>query len=72
MIVVPIGGSFFTLHQKQETPTNELTYKTANIFSNDQKDIFFFVDPPHLLKTIWNCFANLLASMGESCTYYII
>lgn len=48
----------FTLHRKRGTPTNELVYKTTNIFSNDQKDIFFFVDPPHLLKTIRNCFAN--------------
>ena len=50
----------FTLHQKQGTPTNQLVYKTTNIFSNNHKDLFFFVDPPHLLKTIRNCFANPL------------
>ena len=42
----------FTLHQKQGTPTNQLVYKTTNTFSNNHKDLFYFVDPPHLLKTI--------------------
>jgi len=30
----------------------------VNIFSNDGRSLLFFVDPPHLLKTIRNGFAN--------------
>ena len=33
------------------------TYKTSNPFA-DGRDIYFFCDPPHLLKTARNCFAN--------------
>ena len=34
------------------------THKTVNIFSNDDQSLLFFIDPPHLLKTIRNGFAN--------------
>ena len=41
----------FQLHRgKQES--NAILHKTENVFSKDHKDILFFVDPPHLLKTI--------------------
>lgn len=33
------------------------TYKTSNPFA-ECRDIYFFCDPPHLLKTARNCFAN--------------
>lgn len=33
------------------------TYKTINPFAND-RNIYFFCDPPHLLKTVRNCFSN--------------
>ena len=48
----------FALHRQLEQPASELVYKTVNIFSNVKREVFFFVDPPHLLKTIRNCFAN--------------
>ena len=34
------------------------TYKTPNIYSSDSRPLLFFIDPPHLLKTIRNGFAN--------------
>jgi len=37
--------------------TNGLPYKTFNIY-DDRKTVFFFRDPPHLIKTIRNCFAG--------------
>ncbi len=33
-------------------------YKTKNPFSAEDRYIYFFSDPPHLLKTIRNCMAN--------------
>ena len=36
-----------------------LTHKVKNIHSNDgARDIFFFSDPPHLIKTTRNCWAS--------------
>ena len=47
----------FQLHRgKQES--SAILHKTENVFSKDHKDILFFVDPPHLLKTIRNCFQS--------------
>ena len=37
---------------------NSYTYKTTNIYSSDGRSLLFFIDPPHLLKTIRNGFAN--------------
>ena len=37
---------------------NSLTYKTNNIYSDDNRSVFFFIDPPHLLKTIHNALYN--------------
>lgn len=48
----------FALHRKPSSSKNELVHKTVNIFSKEHKEILFFVDPPHLLKTIRNCFAS--------------
>ena len=36
----------------------DLSYKTVNIFNAERNDVFFISDPPHLLKTIRNCFAR--------------
>lgn len=56
----------------------KLVYKTANPYSNDpSREIYFFSDVPHLLKTSRNCFSNSFAhsySRGlwvSVCPYYI-
>ena len=45
---------------------SKLNFKTRNPFATQRRSIFFFSDPPHLLKTIRNSFAsskrNLLVS----------
>ena len=35
-----------------------LSYKTTNVFSTIQNEVFFIADPPHLMKTIQNCFGR--------------
>ena len=35
-----------------------LSYKTNNVYSEDSSQIFFISDPPHLIKTIRNCFSR--------------
>ena len=36
----------------------DLSYKIVNVYTKDRDEIFFISDPPHLLKTIRNCFAR--------------
>ena len=42
----------FSLHDI----TCKMVYKTRNVYCKDKSTIFFFSDPPHLIKTIRNCF----------------
>ena len=44
----------FSMH----APDDPSVYKTVNLFSQDEQPIFFISDPPHLIKTIRNCFAR--------------
>ena len=44
----------FRMHTKPQCNNPDTTYKTVNIFSNDEKEIFFFDDPSHLIKTVRN------------------
>lgn len=43
---------------KMHTRTRDVIYKTRNVFSSKTEYIYFFSDPPHLIKTIRNCFAS--------------
>ena len=45
----------FRLHAPKNS---EIVHKTTNPFATVYPTVFFFSDPPHLLKTIRNCFAN--------------
>ena len=36
----------------------DIVHKVKNPHSVEQRDFFFVSDPPHLLKTVRNCFAN--------------
>ncbi len=42
---------FFGMH-------GEPFYKTINSFSSDGRSLFFIADPPHLMKTIRNCWSH--------------
>ena len=38
--------------------SSQFIYKARNIYSNDERFIYFFSDPPHLIKTVRNCCAS--------------
>ena len=63
-------GSFnrrlFQLHQLPEDPKEKIIYKALNPFTNQVEEILFFTDPPHLLKTIRNCFQNPIRNLWVS------
>lgn len=33
----------------------KLLYKTPNYFAEDERDLYFISDVPHLIKTVRNC-----------------
>ena len=44
----------FSMHNSDSA----LSYKTVNVYTSERREIFFISDPPHLIKTIRNCFAR--------------
>lgn len=58
---------FFRMHAPctRGRGRGELIYKTNNIYASEERPIFFFSDPPHLIKTVRNCWSN---SFGHSYT----
>ena len=50
-----INRKLFKLHGVKD---DSLVYKTCNVYSEEKREIYFFSDPPHLLKTIRNAFAS--------------
>ena len=55
---------FWKLHGKG----SEMTYKVRNPYATD-RDLFFISDPPHLLKTIRNCFFSSKRNLWVSVLY---
>ena len=46
---------FFKLHKSS---TDDIIYKTINPYADEDRPVFFISDPPHLIKTVRNCWAN--------------
>ena len=46
----------------------DLVYRTRNLFATDERYIYIFSDPPHLVKTARNCLYNY--GSGK-CTRYM-
>ena len=36
----------------------KIVYKTKNIYANNNRNIYFISDPPHLIKTTRNCWSH--------------
>eukprot|EP00112_Aurelia_sp_Birch-Aquarium-sp1_P001448 Seg1156.4 transcript_id=Seg1156.4/GoldUCD/mRNA.D3Y31 product="DNA transposase THAP9" pseudo=true protein_id=Seg1156.4/GoldUCD/D3Y31 len=53
---------FYRMHSyllDEEQPNYiDVTYKTLNMFAEEPRNIYFFADPPHLMKTARNCLAK--------------
>ena len=50
---------------------DEITHKVTNIFANPTRPLFSISDPPHLLKTIRNCWwsSKRMLWVSEKCIY---
>ena len=40
---------------KGASDATEVVYKVANPFAEDKRNLYFMSDPPHLVKTMQNC-----------------
>ena len=58
-----INRSIVKLHNSSRA---EIAYKTVNPFSHDKRFVYFFQDPPHLMKTTRNCMMSKSRSMWVS------
>ena len=57
--------SFFKMHKLLDPDnTRNITYRTKNIYA-PHRYIYFFSDPPHLIKTARNCLANSAPGEGK-------
>ena len=46
---------FFRLH---DPDSKSILYKVANPYAADGRHLYFLADPPHLIKTVRNCWAS--------------
>lgn len=47
---------FYHLHA--DSSSKQPTYKVSNPFADEERNIYFISDPPHLVKTLRNCLSN--------------
>ena len=54
---------------KLHDPPAKVTYKTINPYAADGRSLFFFSDPPHLIKTTRNCMVSHTKSLWVSYNF---
>ena len=60
-----VNRRLIKLHQ----PSSDLVYKVQNPFAQEKRFLFFFSDPPHLLKTIRNCWQSKHRTLEVCCLF---
>ena len=56
---------FLQLHGPKPKP-REVLYKVPSPHTREKRDIFFFSDPPHLIKTLRNCWSSTARQLWVS------
>ena len=52
-----VNRRFMKLHDPHKS--SDMTYKVLNIYTADERRYIYFIsDPPHLIKTVRNCWAS--------------
>lgn len=58
---------------KEDGTKSPIPFVTKNPFAESERDVYFFCDPPHLIKTTRNCFSNSFAhKMSRELKVYTI
>ena len=50
---------------KLHESSSDVVYKVRNPFAQEKRHFFFFSDPPHLVKTVRNCWQSRKRSLWE-------
>ena len=61
----------FRLHNPAAGP-DDIVHKTLNPYADDGRDMFFFADPPHLMKTVCNGWASKYRRLWVSLAPYFL
>ena len=59
--------SFYKMHNALSNNISDITYKACNLFSSDNRDLWFFSGPPHLIKTVKNSAIQLHTNVHDTC-----
>ena len=54
----PPNRTFFRMHKSYDNSDRPVTYKSPNMYADEERYICFFSDPPHLIKTTRNCLSS--------------
>ena len=46
---------FFKMHGLMDDALSNIVYRSINLYAEDESFLYFFADPPHLIKTARNC-----------------
>ena len=57
---------------KLHDTSEKIVYRVRNIRASDGRYLFFFSDPPHLIKTTRNCWASKSRTLWVSVYIYIV
>ena len=60
-----VNRKLFRLHRD-----GKVIHKVVNPFAPDHREIFFFFNPPHLIKTARNCLASTARNRRHEQTFY--
>ena len=58
---------FFHLHGPAAKAS--MIYKVDNPYTDDKRPFYFFSDPPHLIKTVRNCWASKCRHLWVRCIF---
>lgn len=58
LFITADGASTNRFLFKMHDTSEPLLYKVKNRYASECRDVFFFSDPPHLIKTTRNCWAS--------------
>jgi len=56
---------------KLHDTSEKLIYRVSNIHAPDGRYLFFFSDPPHLIKTTQNCWTSVSNTLGKCIILYM-
>ena len=63
-----VNRSFVKLYQH----STEMLYNVPNPYAEDKRPLYFISDPPHLIKTIRNCWSNRTLWVSNSYNACIV